>query len=158
VPPRVQLAEHLAQEGRVGVPAGEVRAAPQQQGLPQRPLELAMALFDVAVLVGLTRVDRLPLQVVVPQQRLVAGLQRVPLLAGRHRRRQAVRAVELGHAAQLPQGILQPLAEALQALGEADRPRLPVRVGQHKVIHQMGEGGTGDGHAQLGAVGEVTGA
>ena len=61
------------------------------------------------------------------------------------------------HAAQFPQGVLQTFAEALVALGETDRARLPVRVRQHEVVDQVVEGRAVDGHPQLGAVREVTG-
>ena len=40
-------------------------------------------------------------------------------------------------AAELPQGGLQARTQALEALGEAHRPPLPVRVRQHKVIEQV---------------------
>jgi hypothetical protein len=65
LPPGVTLAEHLPQEQPVGLTAGEVPATAQQQGLLQGPLELVVALFAVAVLVGLAGVDRLPLQPVM---------------------------------------------------------------------------------------------
>ena len=65
--------------------------------------------------------------------------------------------MDLGYPAQLPQGVLQALTEALQALREAQRPRLPVRVGQHEVVHQVGKRRAGDRHPQLGAVREVRG-
>jgi hypothetical protein len=60
------------------------------------------------------------------------------------------------HAAQLHQGILQTLAEALVALGEADSARLPVRVGQYEVVDQVIKGYPVEGHPQVGAVSEVT--
>src|SRR5664280_735614 len=61
----------------------------------------------------------------------------------------------LGNTAQFPQGVLQPLAEALEALRIADRKRLPVRVRQHKVINQMLEPSPAKRHAQLGHVRKV---
>jgi hypothetical protein len=95
----------------------------------------------------------------VPQQRLVALRERRRTLRPRRdRRRQPVGAVQLRRAAQFPQGVLQALGQALVALREADRPRLPVRVGQHEVVDQVVERRPGDGHAQVGAVREVTGA
>src|SRR5262249_37625809 len=59
-----------------------VPAAAQHQGLVQRPLELPVALLHVAVLMRPRRVDRLPLQTVVPQQRLVTELKGPPIAAG----------------------------------------------------------------------------
>jgi hypothetical protein len=158
LPALVPLREQLPQERLVRRPAGEVPAAAQHQRLVQRPLELPVALLHVAVLVRLRRVDRLPLQAVVPQQRLVAPLKGRPIAAGRDRGRQGVGAMHPRNPAQLGQGVLQAVAEALEALGEADRARLPVRVGQHEVVDQMGERLAVDGHPQAGGVREVGGA
>jgi len=157
-PAGVTLREQLPEERLVGGLAGKVPAAAQHQGLVQGPLELAVALLDVAVLVGLAGVDGLAAHPVVAQQGLVTLLEDLPVAPGGHRRRQAVGAVDLRDAAQLPPGVLHARAEALEALGEADRTRLPVRVGQHVVVHQVREGRARDRHAQVGAVGEVTGA
>jgi hypothetical protein len=115
-------------------------------------------LLDVAVLVGLPRVDGLAAHAVVAQQGLVALLEDAAVAAGGHGRRQAVGAVDLRGTAQFPEGVLHPGAEALEALGEADRARLPIRVGQHEVVQQVREGHAGDRHPQVRAVGEVTGA
>jgi hypothetical protein len=157
-PPRVELAEQLPHVRPIVVAAGEVPAATQHQRLIQRTLELAVRLLDVTVLVGLARLDRLALQPVVIQQPLVMSLEHLRLGPRRYGRGQPVGAVDLGRTAQLPQPILQPLAEALQALREAQRPRLPVRVRQHEVINQVRERHAGDGHPQRIAVGEVAGA
>jgi hypothetical protein len=153
--PGVESAEQLPQEGGVGVAAGEVPAAPQQQGLVQGRLEAAVPLLDVAVLVAPAGSDGLGRQAVVVQQGLVTPLERLGPAAGLDGRGQAVGAVQLGHAAEFPEGVLQALTEALQALGEADRARLPVGVGQHEVVDQVREGAAMQGDAQLGAVGEV---
>ncbi len=66
--------------------------------------------------------------------------------------------MDLGHAAQLPQRVLQPVAEALEALGETDRTRLPIGVGEHEVVDHVRERRPRHRHAELGAVGEVAGA
>jgi hypothetical protein len=158
LPAGVELAEQPAQEGQVVAVAGEVAAAAEHQRLAQRPLELAVALLDVAVLVGAGRVDRLPGQAVVPQQRLVAALEDLRLGPRRHRRGQAVGAVDQGHAAQFPQGVLEPLAEALEALGKTDRSSLPIGVSEHEVVDQVRERRPRHGHAQVVAVGKVAGA
>jgi hypothetical protein len=147
----------VPQERLVGRAAGEVAAAPQHQGLIESPLELPVALLDVAVLVGLGGLDGLPLQPVVPQQGLIPLVEGRPLRPRRDGGRQAVGAVQQRHAAQLEQGVLQPLAEALVALGEADGARLPVGVGQHEVVDQVVQRRAGDRHVQVGAVGEVAG-
>jgi len=157
LPPAVALPEQLPQERRVGGPVGEVPAAPQHQGLVQGALELVVALLGVPVLVGPAGVDRLAAQAVVLQQRLVAPLERLGIAPRLHGGRQPVGAMHLGHAAQLPQGVLQALAEALVTLRKAQGAGLPVRVGQHEVVDQVREGRAGEGHAQLRAVGEVAG-
>jgi hypothetical protein len=157
LPPGVELGEQLLEEGAVTVPAGEVAAAPQHQGLVQGLLEAAVPLLDVAVLVALAGLDGLPLQAVVAQQGLIAPLEHLRVGARLHGGSQAVGAVQLRHTAQLPEGVLQALAEALVALGEADGARFPVGVGQHEVVDQVGEGAAGDGDTQVGAVGEVGG-
>ena len=158
LPAGVELAEQPAQEGEVVAVAGEVAAAAEHQRLAQRPLELAVALLDVAVLVGAGRVDRLPGQAVVLQQRLVAALEDLGLGPRRHRRGQAVGAVDQGHAAQFPQGVLEPLAEALEALGKTDRSSLPIGVSEHEVVDQVRERRPRHRHAEVGAVGKVAGA
>jgi hypothetical protein len=66
--------------------------------------------------------------------------------------------MHLGSAAQLGQGVLQTVAEALEALGEADAAGLPVRVGQHEVVDQVRQRLAVDGHLQAGRVREVGGA
>jgi hypothetical protein len=157
LPVRIELLEVPSQECLVGGPAGEVAAAPQEQRLLQRSFELAMALFGVAVLVGVTGLDGLALQTVVPQQGLVSLREGRSLGPRWHGRRQPVGAMQQRHAAQFPEGILQAFAEALIALGETDRACLPVRVRQHEVVDQVVERRAEDGHPQLGAVREVTG-
>jgi hypothetical protein len=155
--PGVELCEQLLQEGGVGIPAAEVPAAPQHQGLVQRLLEAVVPLLDVTVLVALAGLDGLGGQAVMLEQGLVTPLEGVGIAAGLDGRGQAVGAVQVRHAAEFPEGVLQALAEALVALGEADGARLPVGVGQHEVVDQVGEGGAVQGDAQLGAVGEVGG-
>jgi hypothetical protein len=157
LPVAVELLEQMPQERLVGRPALEVTAATQQQRLLQRPLELPMALLSVPVLVGLARLNRLTTQTVVPQQPLVTIRERRPLCAGRHRCRQPIRAVQFWHPAQLPQRVLQTLAETLVAFREADCARLPVRVRQHEVVDQVVERHALDRHPQTAAVREVAG-
>ena len=158
LPPGIELREELTQERLVGTAAVEVPAAPQQQRLVQSTLELAVALLDVTVLIALARLDGLRLQAVVAQQSLVALLEGFrPGNARLDGRSQPVGTMHLRHAAEFPQGVLQPLAEALQALRDTDRAGLPVRVGQHEVVDQVLERRAVDGHAQVGAVREVAG-
>jgi hypothetical protein len=106
LPIGVELPEQLSQERLVRRSADEVPAAPQQQRLLQGPLELTMALLHVTVLVGLRRLDRLPLQAIMPQQGLVAVGERGPPGPRRHGGRQTVGTVQQRHGPQFPQGIL----------------------------------------------------
>jgi hypothetical protein len=155
LPAPIPLGEQLLQEHFVRSPAGKIPAATQHQGLVQRPLELPMALLHVAVLVRLRRVDRLALQAIVLQERLVTTLKGRSITPGRNGGRQGVGAMHPGNAAQLAQGALQTVAEALEALGEADAAGLPVRVGQHEVVDQVRKRLAVDGHLQAGHVREI---
>jgi len=84
-----------------------------------------MTLLHVAVLVGMVGLDRLPLQAIMPQQRLVALRERRRTLRPRRNgSRQPIGAMQLRHAAQFPQRVLQTFAEAFVALRKADRARL----------------------------------
>jgi hypothetical protein len=155
LPTSIPMREQLPQERLIRRPAGEVPAAAQHQGLVQRPLELPVALLHVAVLMRLRRVDRLALQAVVSQQRLITPLKGRSIAAGRNGGRQGIGAMHTRNAAQLGQGALQTVAEALEALGEADAAGLPVRVGQHEVVDQVRERLAVDGHLQAGRVCEI---
>jgi hypothetical protein len=114
-----------------------------------------MTLFDVAILVSLVRLDRLGFEAVVRQKGLVPPSEHLGLGIGVDRRGQTIGAVSLGNSSQFPQGVLQPFAEALEALGEADRAGLPVGVGEHEVVNQVVERFASDGHAEFTHVGEV---
>jgi hypothetical protein len=157
-PARIELLQDLTQELGVRLPAVEGAATPQQQRLVHRLLEAAVPLLDVPILVGVVSLDLLPRQSIVGQQRLVAPRELLLVAQVVDRGAQAVGAMPLRHASQLPQGVLQPLAEALEALGKTDRYRLPIGVGQHQVVHQVGERLALDRHAQGVHVREVTGA
>jgi hypothetical protein len=135
----VEPVEHMPQERLVVGPAGEVAAAPEHQGLVDGPLEPVVALLDVPVLVRPAGPDGLPVEAVVPEQRPVPVGERGPGGAGRDGGGQPVGPVHVRDAAQLPQGVLEPVRQGLVTLGEADGPRLPVRVGQHEVVDQVVE-------------------
>jgi hypothetical protein len=153
----VELAEQRLEEGDVGVPAGEVAAAPQHEGLVHGGLEAVVPLLDIAVLVALAGLDGLGGQAVVVEQSLVTPLEGFGAATGLDGGRQAISAVQLRHSAQLPEGVLEALAETLEALGEAECAGLPVGVGEDEVVDQVGEGGAVESDAQFGAVGEVGG-
>ncbi len=158
LPARVLLHKQLAQERFVRRAVGKIATATQQQRLLQGTLETMVALFDVAVFVAVARVDGLALQAIMLQYTSIPIRKGLPFCPRRNGRRQTIGAMAQWHAAQFPQRVLQAFAEALQALGEADRAGLPVRVGQHKVVDQVGERHASDGHAQAGAMREIAGA
>ena len=135
---------------------GEITAAPKHQGLGDGLLEAVMTLFDVAILVGLSWLDRLAFELVMRQQPLVSTSERFGLWIAVDRGGQAIGAMSPGDSSQFPQGVLQALAETLEALGEADGAGLPVGVGEHEVIDHVVEGLAEDGDAELGHAGEVT--
>jgi hypothetical protein len=134
---------------------GEITAASEHQGLVDGLLEAVMTLFDIPVLVGLPRLDRLAFEPVMREQSLVSPGEHLGFGIAVDRRGQAIGAVPFGDPSQFPQGVLQSLAEALEALGEADGACLPVGVGEHEVIDQVVERLAEDGDAELGHAGEV---
>lgn len=146
LPAPVPLRQQLPHEDRVRRAAGEVAAAPQQQRLAQRTLEPVVALLRVTVLVRLAGLDRLAPQPVMPQQRLIARGELFRVRHLLHGSTEPVGAVFGRHAPQFLQGILQPFPQALEALGEAERATLPIRVGEHEVVDQVREADPGDGH------------
>ena len=145
----------LLEEQLVVAPAGEVATAPEHQGLVDGLLEAVVALLDIPVLVGLPGLDRLAFEPVVGEQSLVASSEQLGSGVAVDRRGQAIGAVSPGDSSQFPQGVLQALAEALEALGEADGAGLPVGVGEHEVIDQVVERLTQDGDPELGHAGEI---
>ncbi len=134
---------------------GEITAAAKHQGLVDGLLEAVMTLLDIPVLVGLPRLDRLAFEPVMREQSLVSPGEHLGFGVAVDRRGQTIGAVTLGNSSQFPQGVLQPFAEALEALGEADGGGLPVGVGEHEVIDQVVERLAEDGDAALGHAGEI---
>ena len=156
-PIRVQLSEQIPEVLLVRLATREVPAVAEHQLLVESLLEPTVPLLDVTVLVAVPGLDRLPLQAVVPQQRLIPLGELRTRRARRDRGREPVGAVNGRHPAQLRQRVLQPVGERLERLGEADRPGLPVRVRQDEVVDQVVERLAGDGHPQARHVGEVGG-
>jgi hypothetical protein len=149
LPARVPPPRHLAQEGQILRPLGEIAAATQQQRLRDRLLEVPVRRFHVAVFVTRRRVRLLHRQAVVPHQLLVTPRELTLVRQVVHRRAQPIAAMPLRHAAQLLQRILESFTQTLETLREANRHRLPVRVGQHEVIDQMIERLTAEGYAEV---------
>ena len=146
----------LLEERLIVASTGEITAAAQHQGLVDGLLEAVMTLFDVAILIGLSRLDRLTFELVMREQSLVSPCEHLGFGIAVDRGGQAIGAVSPRDSSQFPQGVLQAFAEALEALGEADGAGLPVGVGEHEVIDHVVERLAEDGDAELGHAGEVT--
>jgi hypothetical protein len=136
-------------------PAGEIAAASEHQGLVDGLLEAVVTLLDVAILVRLPWLDRLAFEPVMREESLVSASEHFGFGIAVDRGGQAIGAVSPGDSSQFPQGVLQALAEALEALGEADGAGLPVGVGEDEVIDHVVERLAEDGDAELGHAGEV---
>jgi hypothetical protein len=121
----------------VGLATSKVPAAPQQQFLLQGLFETPVSLLAIAVLMAAVSVGGFGCHPVVIHQGLI--FCRVPLGVAvvMHGQSHAVGAVPFWDRAQFPQRILQAFTQAGEALGEAQRRVLPVRAGQHKVVHQV---------------------
>jgi hypothetical protein len=148
-PPLVPLRHHPLHQLPVRFPAGEVPAATQEQRLLHPLLEMTVRRLHVSVLVAARRVRRLRRHTVVSQQRTVlrGELLRVPVLM--HCQRHPIRPVPLRHATQRPERVLQALAQTDKVLPKTERRPLPVRVGQHEVVDQVGETPSLDRHPKL---------
>lgn len=151
IPPRL----HGANELPVLLPTGEVAAATQQQFLLQHLLEAAMSLLAIAVLVAARRIGRLGRHAVVTHQGLIPGRVLLGVTVLMNRQRHAVGPMPFGYATQLPQSVLQPLAQAGEALRETQRHVFPVRARQDEVVQHVWKGLTLDGYAQALHVREV---
>ena len=83
------------------------------------------------------------------QQRLIALLKFRLLRQVVDRRCHAIGAMQPRHPAKLPQRVLQPFAQAGEALRLADGSRFPVRIRQHEVVQHVRERITGNRDSQL---------
>src|SRR3954452_22251724 len=101
---------------------------------------MTWALLGISVLVGFAGLDGLRRQAIVGQQGAVTLLEQVAVAEVIYRGGEPIGPMDPGNPSQFPQGVLEPLAEALEALGEADRAGLPVGVGQDEVIDEVIEG------------------
>ncbi len=145
----------LLEERLVVASAGEIAAPAKHQGLIDGLLETMMTLLDVAILVGLPGLDRLAFELVMREQSLVSPREHLGFGIAVDRGGQAIGAVSPRDSSQFPQGVLQPFAEALEALREANGAGLPVGVGEHEVIDKVTERLAEDGDAELGHASEV---
>ena len=154
----IDLVEELAQEGVVFGSLSEIALTAQHQRLIHRPAKTVMALLDIPVFVRTDRIGLARLQPVMPHQGFIALGEVFRMIQRMDGGTEAVGYVGLGHATQFPQGVLQTVAQTLETFGEANRRRLPVRVGQREVINQMLKELTLDRHPQRCHVREIGGA
>ena len=136
---RVANLHQVVQEIHILRPAGEIATATQQQRLIDGGFEVPMRRFRVAVLVRLPRVDALARHAVMGQQIAIARLELACRRQVVHGGTQAVATVPPWHAAEFPERILQTVGQGFERLGGTERHRLPVRIGQHEVVHQVVE-------------------
>ena len=146
----IALPYQLSQKALVGAAVGKVAAATHPQRLIDGLLEAEVRLFDIAVLMRQTGGVGRRLHAVVGQQRPVVLGKFMPPVAVEvtHRGGEVVGAVPFRHATDLPQTVLQPLGQRLEALREAHSRRLDIRVGQHQVIDQMRKRRAGETHTE----------
>ena len=131
------MGQDFAQKPFVVLSIFEVAAAAEHQRLFHGSLEAVMALLDVSILMGFAGVDGLSFQAIVGQQGAITLLEQITIAKVIHRGAEPIGAVHLGNSSQLPEGVLEPLAETLETLGKADCRSLPIGIGQDKVIDHV---------------------
>jgi hypothetical protein len=146
----------LAHEALVGQSVLEVAVPAQQQRLLNRLLQIPVRGLDAAVLVAQAAIVARADHTIVIEQRRVAHGEVLFFGQVLERGRQAVAAVFLRGAAGLPQGVLQPLGQRLEALATRDHfHMLPAREAQHEVVQEVGKRRVRNRDAQLAHGGKV---
>ena len=136
-PCAVTPGKQLAKEPFIVRPVFEVAAAAKHQRLIDGGLESVMALLGISILMGLAGVDGLSFQAIVGQRGTITLVEQVTIAKVVHRSGEPISTVHLRNPSQFPDGVLEPLGEALETLGKADRGGLPIGIGQDKVIDQV---------------------
>lgn len=135
----------------------EVSTAAKQQSLIDTTLQMMIGGFDITIFIGTPGIRTFGLTVVVLHQRRVTlrefTLRRVVSDSGGQR----VAAMPQWDSAEFPERFLNAGTERLEGLRETQRHTLLIAECQHAVIEQMVKSQTSDLHAQVIAVGEVTG-
>ena len=88
------------------MPAGEVAASAQQEGLLYSPLEPVVPLLDVPVLVRRGGLRTESLQPVMPHERLITAREDLRMRGFVDGRRQPIRLMHRRYTSELPQRIL----------------------------------------------------
>jgi hypothetical protein len=96
----------LLEEPLIVASTGEITAASEHQGLVDGLLEAVMTLLDVAILVGLSRLDCLTFEAIMCEQSLVSASEHLGFGIAVNRGGQAIGAVSAGDSSQFPQGVL----------------------------------------------------
>jgi hypothetical protein len=98
----IAAGHELLEERLIVATTGEITAAPKHQGLVDGLLEAVMTLLDVAILVGLPRLNRLAFELIMGEQPLVSPGEHLRFGIAVDRRGQAIGAVPLGDSSQFP--------------------------------------------------------
>src|SRR5258708_10343024 len=100
-----------------------------------------MGLFHIAVFMGYAGIVPGRLHAVMSQERMIAwGKILFPSSAALlHRRSQMIGPMQAGHSANLPQAVLQPFCESLEAFAETQTHGFHIRVREHEMVEQMGK-------------------
>ena len=154
----VVAADDLIDECSIRAEIVEVPAAAHQKGVKDGVLEMAMAAFDHAVLVG----DALVVagrRHAVMRAELPVAMREILLRIGAEvaeSRRQAVAAVIERRSPKRPQRVLQSFGQGYEALSaENDMGVFKAGPGEPEVVEKMIERLAGDRHAEAAHVGKI---
>jgi hypothetical protein len=111
-PARIALGQHALHPLPIGLPAGEIPAATQQQCLLHCFLEMPMRRLYIPILMAARRVRGLALHPVMPQQRPILVRELLRLTVVIHRQRHPIGPMTRRHCSQGPHRILQTHTQA----------------------------------------------
>ena len=154
----IVLAHHVCDEGAVGVEIVETGGSAQEKCLGDALLDVAVAAFDGAVLVGDATVVAAWHHAEMGDECLetLRQIVRVGLGQVAECRRKAVAAVLLRHTPEQAQGILQAARQGRVALAaEHDLDMLEAGTGQREMIQPMFEALATDDDAEIADIGEI---
>lgn len=129
----------------------------QTERLIQPRLEVAVGRLHIAVFMGLSHIDPMAFQTVVPEQRLIPFGEL--LVAGQviDRRREAVASHPIGDPACQMQGILKPGGKGFIGFGMAKMNVFPIGVGEDRMEQEVLVSSASNRHAQCIQVDEIEG-
>lgn len=154
----VVLVDFGLDEGAPGLDAREIPAAAATQSLVEAPLEMAVGSLDRTVLMSLTTVVTggghavMSAQILIVTGEIPLRVSIEVLVGGRER----IAAMLPGHAAQLPQRVLQMLGQGRKALATQHHGCVfPATTGQAEMVEPMVERLAGDGDVEVVADREI---